>query len=466
MSSGVGVVWFRRDLRLADNPAWARATSDHERVAAVFVLDEVPLAGAGPRRVGLLVSHLRALHEDLVAAGGGLHLLRGRPGEEIPGFAAAVGASALHLNADVGAYARRRDESVRRRLDTVRFVSHWGNHVHPPGTVAASSTGRVHRVFGPFHRAWRSTAPEPWPEPGAAELLAPLDAPAWPSATLGADHPGTAPVPQGGGERAAQRRLARWMDHVDDYPSTRDRPDLPEGTSHLSGDLRFGTLAARHVLEVVGDATEGREAFTRQLAWRDWYAHLVAANPGLLGESMDPRMDRVEWLDDEEGLEAWKRGMTGYPLVDAGMRELAATGWMHNRVRMVTASFLVKDLLVDWRAGEAHFRRELLDYEPSQNVGNWQWVAGTGPDAAPYFRVLNPTTQARRFDPRGGYIRHWVPELAELSDKGIHEPATVGPLELAAAGVTLGADYPEPIVEHGFARGRAIEAYERARGRG
>jgi len=211
------------------------------------------------------------------------------------------------------------------------------------------------------------------------------------------------------------------------------------------------------------DAGEDRRAFVRQLAWRDWYAHLLHEIPALAGHALNPALDHIAWRDDPEQVAAWQQGRTGYPLVDAGMRELAVTGTMHNRVRMVTASFLVKDLLVDWRVGERYFRRHLIDGDVAQNVGNWQWVAGTGPDAAPYFRVLNPVTQSRVHDPDGHYLRRWLPELDALGSSAIHAPWEAGPLELAAAGIVLGTTYPEPIVEHADARIRAMDAHHRAR---
>jgi deoxyribodipyrimidine photo-lyase len=266
------------------------------------------------------------------------------------------------------------------------------------------------------------------------------------------------------GEDAAAGRLARWLDDVDGYRDRRDRPDDDTGTSHLSADLRWGTLSPREVARTVGESTKGRAGFVRQLAWRDWYAHLLWEQPELASHALKPEMDRVPWRDDPDGLAAWQEGRTGYPIVDAGMRQLAATGWMHNRVRMITASFLVKDLLVDWRLGEAHFRRLLVDFEVSQNVGNWQWVAGTGPDAAPYFRIFNPVTQARKFDPDGEFVRRWVPELAGLEAPSVHSPWELGPLELAAAGVVLGETYPHPIVDHAEARERTLAAYGRAKG--
>jgi deoxyribodipyrimidine photo-lyase len=249
---------------------------------------------------------------------------------------------------------------------------------------------------------------------------------------------------------------------VDSYAARRDKP-AEEGTSELSADLHFGTLAPRRVVAEIGTATEGRAAFVRQLAWRDWFAHLMWETPELAASAMRPEFEHIPWEDDPDDIRAWQQGLTGYPLVDAGMRQLAATGWMHNRIRMVTASFLVKDLLVDWRVGERWFRRLLVDADVSQNAGNWQWVAGTGPDAAPYFRVFNPVSQSRRFDPSGDYVRRYVSELAAVPDRWIHAPWTAPDPVLVAAGVRLGDTYPHPIIDHAFARDRALRAYATAR---
>ena len=301
----------------------------------------------------------------------------------------------------------------------------------------------------------------PWAtDPGAAQIAD--------QAGTGLPNRDTAQDPRSGdypgGEEAAKDRLEDFLGRIDDYLDTRDLPAI-DGTSRLSADLRFGTLSPREIAVVVGETTAGRRGFVRQLAWRDWYAHLLYQNPTMPNAAIKPEYDKVAWRNDADEFQAWKNGATGYPIVDAGMRQLLHTGWMHNRVRMIVGSFLVKDLLIDWRKGERWFRHLLVDADMSQNVGNWQWVAGCGTDAAPYFRVFNPWTQSRKFDADGDYIRTWVPELAGLNKKMIHEPHLAPPLDLAAAGVVLGDSYPHPIVNHAFARDRVLAAYKTALGK-
>ncbi|MEM7094769.1 MAG: deoxyribodipyrimidine photo-lyase [Actinomycetota bacterium] len=453
------IVWFRRDLRIRENPAWAAAT-DADEVTGLFVVDQALFESAGPFRRAALVAHLRALDDQLRERGGRLRVETGDPVDVVPALAADLNAS-VHWNIDVTPYATHRDAQVSAGLAADGCgppTTHWGTLVHEPGSVLTGK-GTLSKVFTPFSRVWERTAHRPWAVGDGGATIT--------SATgVGVPAPDAdSPIPEfAGGEVAARACVGAFLERVDDYLDTRDVPAI-DGTSLLSGDLRWGTISPRELLEVAGDATEGRRGFVRQLAWRDWYAHLLWENPGMVHAALKPQYDTIAWRNDPDEFDAWKQGRTGFPIVDAGMRQLLATGYMHNRVRMIAGSFLVKDLLVDWRWGERWFRHLLIDFEPSQNVGNWQWVAGCGTDAAPYFRVFNPWTQSRKFDPSGEYIRRWVPELRGLDGAAVHEPAAAAPLDLAAGGVTLGADYPYPIVDHAMARDRVLAAYKRALGK-
>ena len=449
------IVWFRRDLRLDDNPAWASA--DGSTITALWVFEPRLWDSAGPFRRAQLASHLRALDTGLRDRGGRLRIEVGDPTEVLAQVSVQTRATRVHINRDVTPHSCRRDAEVATRLAAggIHVDGHWGTMGHRPGSILTGS-GSVSRVFTPFHRRWAATPWDDWPEGSPTHVLDD-EGSGWSS--IG-EHDGEPPAE--GGEVAADHRLAAFSLLADDYLTTRDRPS-GEGTSHLSADLRFGVLSPRHVATVIGSGSAGRAAFARQLAWRDWYAHLLLELPHLRGHAMKPAMDTIVWRNDPAEISAWKRGLTGYPLVDAGMRELAATGFMHGRARMVCASFLVKHLLVDWRVGERWFRRLLTDGDVAQNVGNWQWCAGTGPDAAPYFRVFNPVIQSRKFDGDGRYLRRWVPELGALDRRAIHAPWEAGPLELAAAGIILGEDYPHPIVDHHVARDRVLAAYSSAR---
>jgi deoxyribodipyrimidine photo-lyase len=449
-SVSTAVMWFRRDLRLDDNPAWAQATRSHDQAVAVFVLDRRLVDRAGKFRRRQLFANLAALDDELrTRRDASLCVRWGDPAAVLPGLIGEVGATGLYFNADVSPYATARDQQVLAAVgDIAVHISH-GTLVHPPNSVLTRAGG-VSKVFTPFWRTWAATPLAPWPKPGDATVVSvggdPLPVP-------------DAPPPMDAGSAAALRRLERFAGRADGYGTERDLPAI-KGTSELSADLKFGTVSPRTVLDVVGQGSAGRDAWCRQLAWRDWYAHLLLAHPRLVTEPMADKFRHVAWIDDPAGFAAWCAGRTGYPLVDAGMRQLATTGWMHNRVRMVTASFLVKDLLIDWRQGERHFRHLLVDADTPQNVGNWQWSAGTGPDAAPYHRIMNPVTQSQRFDADGDYIRRWVPELAGLPAPHVHAPWEAPPLEVAAAGITLGDSYPWPIVNHSDARQRFMSAFK------
>jgi len=448
--SSTGLVWFRNDLRLEQNPAWANATEQHDKVAALVVLDPAILGSISEFRRNQFLANVNALAGDIAELDGELMITNGDPRTIVP--AACQGVDALHVNRAASGFGRARDNTVAQRIDC-DISSFWGTLLAEPGTVLTGK-GTLSRVFTPFSKKWFATPLPEHPTGGNAELTALPGVATEPLPTFG--RPPIAP-----GNAGAHEMLNVWLDGVDAYADTRNLPAVP-GTSKLSGHLRFGTISPRTVYDIVGTSTPGREGFIRQLAWRDWYAHLLFENPTMITSAVRPEYDNIEWRNDPAGLQAWKDGQTGYPIVDAGMRQLAETGWMHNRVRMIAGSFLVKDLLVDWREGERWFRHLLIDAEPSQNAGNWQWVAGTGTDAAPYFRVFNPTTQSTKFDPSGDYIRRWVPELGDLDNKAIHAPSTVAPLDLATANVILGDTYPHPIVDHAKARDRALAAYKSA----
>ncbi len=454
-SNQSALVWFRRDLRLHDNPAWAEATNLAHSLTALYVLDATLLDTAAPFRRNQLFGELAALDRQIQATTGGrLYLRRGNAAAIVPELAQQF--DSVHWNSDVTPYATKRDDAIVARLQQTDTAVHtsWGTLHHPPGSVLTGK-GTLSKVFTPFFKVWQRTDVAPWADAETSSVSVTAD----PGQIGVLDELRTDGPPIPAGEEAALNRLHDWLGRVDDYNNHRDFPAV-EGTSMMSSDLRFGTVSTRHISEIIGDGSDGRRGFVRQLSWRDWWAHTLLGFPDLAKRSVRPEYDNIAWHNDPAEFDAWCNGTTGYPIVDAGMRQLNETGWMHNRVRMIVGSFLVKDLLIDWRWGERYFRKLLIDADIAQNAGNWQWVAGTGPDAAPYFRIFNPISQSRKFDAQGDYLRRWVPELAALDNKTIHEPWAAGPLDLAGAGVILGDTYPAPIIDHAFARERTLAAYK------
>lgn len=477
MAASIAVVWFRRDLRVHDHPALTAALAAHERVVPLYVLDDRLIHGryASPARARFMLGCLRELDGALRERGSGLVVRHGTPEAEVRAVAREAGAGAVYWTSDVAPYARRRDARVTEALgrDDVAARPCGGGYlvdVSRPRTQG----GTPYTVFSPFHRAIAGVERRPVHRaPGAlAALPSALRKGRLPSArALGVDGDGDVPEPAvEPGEGAARAALERWLGErgIDGYADAHDALAADPGTSSLSPYLRWGCLSARECEErAARRGGAGAAAFQRQLAWRDFYAHQLLMFPDNVRDEFQERYRRtLRWADDEDALRAWKDGQTGYPLVDAGMRQLARTGWMHNRARLVVGSFLTKDLHIDWREGERWFARLLLDGEPAQNNGNWQWVASTGADPAPYFRRLfNPMIQQRKFDPDGAYVRRWVPELRDVPAARLVEPWTMSDAEQRAAGCVIGEDYPPPIVDHAEEREVAKARYGAAAGR-
>lgn len=469
------LVWFRRDLRLADNPALAAAVEDGAPVVALYVLDEVtpgqwPL-GAAAR--WWLHHSLRALGQRLAGHRVQLVLHRGEAGAVVQDVARRIDAAAVYWNRCYEPAEVARDKALKQalRIQGLKAESYDGAVLAEPWLLTTAAGG-PYKVFTPFWRALRRQVVVPPPQP-APKQIRPYTPPAGGDRLSDWRLPPTAPDWAGGladmwqpGETGAMARLDSFLgDGIAAYSELRNRPDL-DGTSGISAHLHWGELSDRQIwhaaqtraLQVHG-AAEIAEPFQRQLGWRAFNTSLLFHFPDLPDQPLRAQFAGFPWAEDGAALAAWQQGRTGYPLVDAGMRQLWATGWMHNRVRMVAASFLIKHLLLHWRHGEAWFWDTLVDADLANNAANWQWVAGCGADAAPYFRIFNPVAQGERFDPDGSYVRRWLPDLSRLPNPVIHKPWTATDPVLSQAGVRLGETYPAPIVDHGQARARALDAY-------
>lgn len=443
------MLWFRTDLRLRDHPALTAAVeAGPDGVVPLLVLDDRFWGpGAGARQ-----AYLAALLREFDRCIGGLHVVRGEPAREVPRVAQLVGAESVHVTADFTPYGAARDADVEAALG-VSFVRTGSPYAVSPGRVVRSD-GQAYQVFTPFFRAWQEHG---WRAPAPAPTDVCWLRPAEPSHPLPDVRPPEALTLPPVGEAAAHEHWHQWVEaHLADYAATRDRPDL-DTSSRMSAHLKWGTMHPRTLLADLAERPgEGTDAYVRELAFREFYADVLRRRPDSAFGYYDRRFEHLQHDEPDADVEAWKQGRTGFPIVDAGMRQLLHEGWMHNRVRMIAASFLVKDLHVEWTHGAAHFLDRLVDADLASNQHNWQWVAGSGTDAAPYFRIFNPVAQARRFDPRGDYVRRWVPELAHLEAPAIHEPWTLSPPP---------ARYPPPLVDHAEERREALRRYDALRGR-
>ena len=446
------ILWLRQDLRLADNPALAAAVATGRPVIPLFILHQASDGRDwGAATLGWLDKSLRSLDADLRSRGSRLILRRGDPAMILPALAQELRAQ-LFWNRLYGQSAVGRDSDLKAEFGA---ISCNGSLLVEPWAVK-TGTGGTHQMFTPFWKAAQGViedtvvhrAPEQIPAPDQWPDSDPIDD--W---TLQPSKPDWSKDFEGTpGEAGAHAALTQFIRaHLDDYPRGRDRPDIA-GTSRLSAHLHWGEIGPRQIRAAIEKAGGPAAAkFMAELGWREFNHHLLYQHGALYERNIRRDFDRFQWRHDPEGLQAWKEGRTGYPMVDAGMRQLWTTGFMHNRVRMVVASFLIKHLLIDWREGEAWFWDTLVDADEANNPANWQWSSGSGADAAPFFRIFNPVAQGERFDPHGEYVRRWIPELAHLPAKTIHQPGQ---------GVE---GYPGPIVDHAMARQRALAAFKAMR---
>lgn len=446
----VVLCWIRRDLRLHDHRALYEATNSDSKVAVVFVYDKVildQLTDPADKRLTFIQESLRELDEGLQKTGSRLITLYGNPVDEIPALAHQLGAESVYASHDDDPYALKRDAEVGRRLASRGIqLKTFKDCVVFERSEVVNQAGLPFRVFTPYSKAWKLKLTQIDLRDFRPKLEALL-----PRALIAPELPGLRSYQEIGfdksglwlepGSRAGQERLEDFLTRIYSYKEERDFPAL-DSTSGLSVHLRHGTVSIRECVRAsLSQDSEGASKWLDELIWREFYHMILSLFPHVTSEPFQPQYRDLEWPGSVEHFEAWKAGMTGYPIVDAAMRCLKQTGWMHNRLRMICASFLTKDLLVDWRQGEAWFAETLLDFELASNNGGWQWSASMGVDAQPWFRIFNPKLQSQKFDPKGDFIRRWVPELAELANEEVHAP-------WEARGMFGPADYPRPIVDH------------------
>lgn len=473
--------WFRKDLRLDDNTGLHAAAHDAKGGVVPWYHSDPAILGRpdiAATRVRFALDSLADLAAAVEKAGSRLALDHGDPVTLVPRAATAAQADAVYWNDEYEPSLRRRDDAVQAALEKAGVrVKRFHDRLLVPPDAVRTGQGGPYTVYSPFRRACEALPiSEPLPAP---RRLAPHEMPVRRLAAL--EDVGFAPPtaePWPGGATQGLARLEAFVRGLGPYggaglPAYADRRDEPAtpATSRLSADLKFGTVGIRRVAQAAMQAARedhrlrgAVDKFVSELRWRDFYHHVLVHHPHVETNSFRNEFDRIRWRGTDAWFDAWCEGRTGYPIVDAGMRELFLTGYMHNRVRMIVASFLTKDLLISWQRGERHFMRHLVDGDLANNNGGWQWAAGCGTDAAPYFRVFNPVLQSRRFDPGATYVKRWVPELAELPSKWAHAPWEAPPLALAEAGVTLGETYPAPIVDHAEQREACLEMYAAVKG--
>jgi len=464
--------WIRRDLRLTDNPALDAALANADTVIPLFIIDPNLWRGEwfSQKRSSFLVASLKSLDEDLRTRGSQLIVRYGHPTQQLSKLASQLEVKGVFAELDHTPYARQRDERIARVLP-LNLVG--GTSLYHPDTILKKD-GTPYKVYTPFMQRWKENTPpslfDVLPAPKHIALPDEITSTNLPDYIYQSEETGFP-----AGEDAAQQLLAAFTDGPDapifSYAEQRNRPDL-NNTSKLSPYFKFGLLSIRQAVASAFSAIQSArdenqrksaEIWLNELIWREFFSYILYHYPNSLRQAFRQEYRGLTWANDPVDFDAWKAGKTGYPFVDAAMRQLANTGWMHNRARMVTASFLVKNLLIDWRWGEAWFMQNLLDGDPAANNGGWQWVAGTGTDAAPYFRIFNPITQSQKFDPTGKYIRYWVPELRSVPDRYIHTPWEMNPRDQHSSACIIGEDYPEPIIDLKYSRQRTLDAYQQAR---
>lgn len=461
------IIWFRNDLRLRDNPALDAGAATGRPLILLYINEADRAREFGAARNVWLHRSLEALRKDIEAKGGQLVLRAGAAQAVLEQLVEDSGAQGIHWNRRYHQPDCDRDAQIKSHFKDAGLTvqSHKANLLFEPWEVE-TKTGGYYKVYTPFWRAASSQIPvdQPLSAPDAlncSEGVSSDDLSAWDLLPTKPDWAREMMTHHTPGEDGALERLRVFLDGpIEKYKQARNHPGDATSTSRLSPHFAFGEISPRQAWTAAKENYFTCETFLKEIAWREFSYHLLHFNPELPSENFKPDFNKFEWNTDEAALRRWEQGQTGYPFVDAGMRELYATGWMHNRVRMVVASFLIKHLLIDWRDGEAWFWDTLLEADIAANAASWQWVAGSGADASPYFRIFNPFTQGEKFDGNADYVRRWVPELKHMPDKFIHRPWEAPLLVLKAADVKLGETYPEPIVDHKFARERALEGYK------